>query len=974
VQLGDIEVETVLVAEALIEREVRQEVLSNRVDASLIRRTVGIGGNAIPRPAPIALTTLRIRNTIQRGESMGDAPVRDRPAIVQVVAEAGASGAAQGRILHIGLVVRDLQGEAIIERRDGDAVVLGITRGIGDLVAEEVAARSVGLEVLGRVVDQADVRATNLFTPSLRGVQDGTIADALAFGLLGLGGGIAGAVVHQRDIARALRGLDAGVGHLILTPTPDRHEQLVEEVALPGNTLGLDLVAGLLAGSVERVDIAAIRTEDIEGLGGPANVVGGIVGLDAGGRHQATNRAVSRLVVGVGRVGVRVVVANVRGRIPSRLEVAKRLGRARGDDRGDIIQVGAGSGAEAAHVATEVGDPVNLGRTGHDVISLAGSRRKGGVRGPASVVAVIRALHILREQAGEDMVAQDTGQEGLLIEEVVEAQVAKRREAMAVAIDVVLRVAVLAAVADIGATDVRVVAAIEQLIVDIDTEDILAAVKEADLAILIALHVVHILETETITEEGLRNGEIGRIPTVVFRLVRTVHQQVVEVEDGVIRQRLVVVVSRAKHTRVTVVVTQTGDGRSLTKLDATNGAINLTGAVQAASDASDRGLGIDGSGARAIVDELHVAVGTTAHRSVAVPRSNALGPDFTIGLRLFVGRQTGPVGRRIDRQLVHVGKAGHRVGAGLEPLGNRINRRQGARAVGVDVTALVVHADGGAGVRAKQLRIEAQRTVDAARLLVGRILLEVLVFIEGRDTNRQLILDQHVVVIERRADRVVLAVAVLDLATRLEGGAVQAGIDDTGRATDAEQDRVRAALHIDAVDVVAVPRNLRHEVIPGVVRRVQTTDTGVRVRTEEGRSLNATEVGEVTTNAADFRVGRIDQQVLGVLGTSVLEELGVDNRQRGRDVLHLGTNTRASQGIFDSVTRRFIRRADRKRIELNDFLRISRILCNRLSGSGLPERFGNRSTECSSQEERGRSSESDTTRHRAFHRFLVGFG
>ena len=56
-------------------------------------------------------------------------------------------------------------------------------------------------------------------------------------------------------------------------------------------------------------------------------------------------------------------------------------------------------------------------------------------------------------------------------------------------------------------------------------------------------------------------------------------------------------------------------------------------------------------------------------------------------------------------------------------------------------------------------------------------------------------------------------------------GIVRAGVDDAGRAAQAEQDLVRATLDVDAVHVERVPRNVRDEEVAGVVGRGQTADT-----------------------------------------------------------------------------------------------------------------------------------------------------
>ena len=107
----------------------------------------------------------------------------------------------------------------------------------------------------------------------------------------------------------------------------------------------------------------------------------------------------------------------------------------------------------------------------------------------------------------------------------------------------------------------------------------------------------------------------------------------------------------------------------------------------------------------------------------------------------------------------------------------------------------------------------------------------------------------------------------------LEVRIIQARVDDTSRAANAEQNRVRTTLQVDATDVITIPRNVAQEVIAGVIGRGQTADAGGRTDGVLCIDLRARHAGIVTAQAGDFRARGVHQQVGGVRRPGVLQEL-----------------------------------------------------------------------------------------------------
>ena len=90
---------------------------------------------------------------------------------------------------------------------------------------------------------------------------------------------------------------------------------------------------------------------------------------------------------------------------------------------------------------------------------------------------------------------------------------------------------------------------------------------------------------------------------------------------------------------------------------------------------------------------------------------------------------------------------------------------------------------------------------------VGGLDLVFFLAVKRRDAQRQPVFDEHLVVVEHNAAGVVLAVLSLHLGLGPVGHrADEAGVDDAGRAAQAEEHGVRTAINFHAIRVVAVHR------------------------------------------------------------------------------------------------------------------------------------------------------------------------
>src|SRR5665213_2864611 len=143
---------------------------------------------------------------------------------------------------------------------------------------------------------------------------------------------------------------------------------------------------------------------------------------------------------------------------------------------------------------------------------------------------------------------------------------------------------------------------------------------------------------------------------------------------------------------------------------------------------------------------------------------------------------------------------------GIEPTGNTVERRKRTWVVRVNLAVFILHFDRSVVVLAKQFWIEANGNVLAVSVLVRRHLLVQFVILQERHANRENTLDQLLIQIERIANRAPVVDAIFVIVSRFERSVIDARVDDTGRAANAEKNRVWSALKIDATHVETVPR------------------------------------------------------------------------------------------------------------------------------------------------------------------------
>ena len=178
-------------------------------------------------------------------------------------------------------------------------------------------------------------------------------------------------------------------------------------------------------------------------------------------------------------------------------------------------------------------------------------------------------------------------------------------------------------------------------------------------------------------------------------------------------------------------------------------------------------------------------------------------------------------------------------------------------------------------------------------------MLEFLIVVQQVDAKGQLFVDKNVIHAQRSPHAAESAVFELDAALVLVAGGFRARVDNAGRAAQAEKDGVGAALEIDAIHIVAVPRNIGQEVIDRGVGRSKTAHARVLVRVGEFAALVGkiviTDVRHVAVNIADLGVGGVLQQRFAAGGADVFQHLLRHNRDGGTDVAELGVQAVTSK-------------------------------------------------------------------------------
>ena len=485
--------------------------------------------------------------------------------------------------------------------------------------------------------------------------------------------------------------------------------------------------------------------------------------------------------------------------------------------------------------------------------------------------------------------------------------------------DVGLLLVGLGRVGDVRAARVRVRRSIDVRRVHVNADAVVRAAEESDLAADVPLVVIHGLEAEAVVEEGLREGGVDRRPAGPLLLVRAVKQVVEEVEDRRIGHQLVGVVGGAGDACAKRELVVGGDCE----------VVRVAGDIGDALDGREGGADAAGEHLRGLAAGLGAALDAVVVAHDILPVGTALvdrsGCATEEGGR-GAGRGDGAEGR-VGADDLAERELALRVGVDeglpvLEPRRVLVIRGEGAGIVGGRVTLLVLDADRGVVALAEDLAVVAQGGEVARHVVVRVPLLVELLVVHPSHADGQRVRDKDVVVVDRVADRAVAADAVGEVARARELGVVDVVVDDTTGAADAEQDRIRPALEVDATDVEAVPRDVRQEVVARVVGGAQAADAGRR----GGRQKILSELrlaglaGEVTIETRDFRVRGVDQEVHGVGGASVLQELGGHNGQRGRNVVQVGAVASAGQRAVRLVTAFFLSGINHERREDYGFL------------------------------------------------------
>ena len=189
------------------------------------------------------------------------------------------------------------------------------------------------------------------------------------------------------------------------------------------------------------------------------------------------------------------------------------------------------------------------------------------------------------------------------------------------------------------------------------------------------------------------------------------------------------------------------------------------------------------------------------------------------------------------------------------------------------------------------------------------------------------------VVVEGRALAAVRADAGLGHAAGLVGRGLHRGVLDTGRAAQTEQEGVRAAQDVDAVDVVGIPRNVGDEVVAGGVGRGQAAHAlGAGRGAQLGLlAVAAVEARERALGAGHLGIGGVLEQRTGVGRADVVHQILGDDRHGRADILQLGTDAGAGEGVGGDIAPIRLG-ADFERTEDDDILLrggglVGRLLC-----------------------------------------------
>ena len=410
------------------------------------------------------------------------------------------------------------------------------------------------------------------------------------------------------------------------------------------------------------------------------------------------------------------------------------------------------------------------------------------------------------------------------------------------------------------------------------------------------LTVVDTFKADAVVEEGLRQVRVHRVETFPLGGIRAGDQIVPEVENRRVGDVRVLVLAEigVRQIRVRRVARVAGNAAEAVELDAADVLVD-----RAVGLATELGVHFAGTGAAECGGAGVIGVVNTTHD---LPAAIVAEPGI-IGLacrKMLAGtRRVRGVDRpgieRIVSSLVQA----------AEPRGDIVAGRENARTVGLDVTGLVIDLERRVcGPLVEEGRLVAHGAEETLVTVEGRLLPILGIVAQTFEADGQLILDQHAVDVHQHTIAAVAADARFNLATIFEDGGLGRIVDDARRTAEAEQNAVRAALHVDAVDIVGIPRNVRQEIVAGIVRRSQTADAGVglgRALIRLADRLAVAGAGEVTGKTADFRIGRINEKVSRIAGTRILQKLFGRHRNRRAHITQVGVESSAGQSAGGDI-------------------------------------------------------------------------
>ena len=143
-------------------------------------------------------------------------------------------------------------------------------------------------------------------------------------------------------------------------------------------------------------------------------------------------------------------------------------------------------------------------------------------------------------------------------------------------------------------------------------------------------------------------------------------------------------------------------------------------------------------------------------------------------------------------------------------------------------------------------------------------------------SKRQLARQDLPVIVEHRALGAVLVEHEFEAALVLQDRLLRGCVDDAGRAAQAEENGVGAPQHIHTIHRISIPRDIRKEIVAGVVSAGKAAHAVVAVRILEqilfliGGLLDT--AGIIAARSTDFGIHRVAEQRPVVDRTEVVHQ------------------------------------------------------------------------------------------------------